>query len=383
MSCFLYYSNAQNDVKTNILKVTPAPVPTELIFCHKPLFYNDLCENQEDIQRMPSIENLIMLDVTKLPMNPDQWIHIDIVSTPFAIHEAVKIKIKYAMIQFSDSENQVIGRIAEQVPCIDSGHPQYMDGVGKMSQLYKNPGSFGIKVVECDTSDELSFNYPPTVGVFSFLNTSVEAFYVNMKFTKEEADFIRYHQKSRRFFITTLLIDEHNICYVHQVGQLDGIISQANYGNVPKGVPVDCHNPGENAFQIKMDQFRGSQLSPLFMNTLIRLRDVKFSGWEQGVRPRYRMPNIIDPQWNEELNLYNLVFNGLDGEGLTWEERQKRRIEPIGVRKELPLVVEDPDEETRISDKDCKKCVLIKTEIWLSNRKISINIKRIKFLNDS
>lgn len=361
ISCLFYHSNAQTETEI-IMEVTPtppspemipktSPIPPsiEIVFCHKPSFYDDFCKNQEDTQHTHSIENLIMLDVTKLAMNFDQWIHIDIIPTQYAIDKLPKVKIKYAMIQLSDSDHRVIGRIAEQVPCLDSGHPQYLNGIGKMSQLYKNPGSNGIKIIECEITDELSFNYPPTVGVFSFLNSSVEAFYVNMKFTREEADFIKDEKKSERLFINMLLVDEKKTCYVYRVGQLDRAPGLDSYENIQKTVPVDCHHPGENAFQME------NQQSPLFMDTPIGLKNVIFSGFEQGSRPRYRMPRLIDPQWNEELNLYNLVFNGLDGEGLTWEEREERRIEVSGLRKDVPLVRENPAEETRISNKECKK----------------------------
>ncbi len=141
------------------------------------------------------------------------------------------------------------------------------------------------------------------------------------------------------------------------MGQLSSAPGLSSYVDVPKAVPVDCHNPGENAFQLEIHE-NASWKSPLFMNTRVALKNVIFSGLEQGARPRYRMPRLIDPQWNEELNLYNLVFNGLDGEGLTPEERQKRREEGSGVRKDVPLVREDPAEETRInSNKICEKFV--------------------------
>lgn len=119
------------------------------------------------------------------------------------------LKFKAALIQISDAQQRVIGRVAEQLPCLKFGHPLYEEPI---QELYVNPGLNGTNVMECINDIELNSDMNPNVPILTF-NPPVEAFYANFKLTLEEAEFL--HNKSGIIFITTLLLDEDGRCYLH------------------------------------------------------------------------------------------------------------------------------------------------------------------------
>lgn len=345
-------------------------LPDRVVLCHKPTFYTKFgCEHSNSSR---NISQLIMLDVTRMPYNTEQWFHVDVIPTRAAALAKTILKIKYAMIQISDSQDQIIGRVGEHIPCKVTGHLEYYDGKGEISELYRNPGPPNIDVIECTSIDHLSFNAPPTVGVFSFYY-SVEAFYVNFAFTKEEADYIKDPQNPARFFITTLLVDESEHCHLHRVEQLKSTPAEIQYPR-SRDVPIDCHVCGQ-ALQ------RENQKS-LLMDRAVAWSKLLFLPEPSTPTKRLRRhrPQVHKPEWKYAIDEYNFNINGIDAEGYTAAERKKLYNEEAGVRvgsvprnPKVPLVevIEIPD---TVELKICSCRFYIFTILLLDKRDFSLTI---------
>ncbi|ODN04829.1 putative ferric-chelate reductase 1 [Orchesella cincta] len=281
--------------------------------CYKPKFFTaNNCGAPTAINSALKASESISVDISRMPLDTDLWLHIDVMPSRSAITSKNTIKIKFAMVQITDTDNRFLGHIAEQVPCNTlkpSGGHQYTSG--NLSELYHNPGPKNIHIFQCPISEDLSYNVKPTIPVLEFKNP-VEAFYVNLKFTQPEINHIRDDSKKNEIFITTVLVDQTGACHFHRLSKLEALPAKPLERDIIVEVPIACHSVGP-AFKDGTGVKGPFMMNPSQKETFSDLEFIDPS-WVS-IRPPSNMAKILMFSWKQAVINHNRKVYKIEADG--------------------------------------------------------------------